>query len=78
MILDPSHEGSAEHVGDHVQVEVRMRINDDSGASANEVLDAVDRALTGALSAAGYWGAEQIVSTWHEERGNESREAKGI
>lgn len=77
MIYDePSHEGVGKFSNDTVEVEVTIRVSDEDGPSTNEALVAVQQALHAALVATGFYGVEQTLGTWHEQRAAESRAGK--
>jgi len=76
MLDDPQHEGVGKFSNDNVEVEVTIRVSDEDGPSAGEVLVAAGQALHAALVATGFYAVEQTLGSWHEQRASESRSGK--
>ena len=78
MILGDAQEGSAEFSDERIEVNIRIRRSTGGDVSTMQTMEAVDKALHGALVAAGFAFAGQILGEWHETRGTESRQAREI
>lgn len=76
MYDDPQHQGVGKFSNENIEVEVSINISDEDGPSGNEALVAVQQALHAALVATGFYGVEQLLGSWHEQRASESRAGK--